>query len=183
MAKIAIDRIISEISDYTKITGQLQSNFLDLLLVDIQRFMAMTMDLSKQMFWQGWTVFSVSALGAVLTVAGALIPKTGSSASTPNTRLDANAGIGDAISDIFKKIGNSDFLRQTCKTGGMFLTNGVTPAVGSWFESEKTKLEGKRELLRLGFQEDQQERSSMLQETNKAHDRWSAIMQANARVQ
>lgn len=179
----AIDRIISEICAYTKETGSLQANFFDLVCMEIERFIATTNDLSRQMYWQGWTVFSVSALGAGLSVAGALIPKTGNSPSAPNTRLGANAGIGDAISDVLKKIGEGDFLRTTCKTAGKFLTNGVTSAVGSWFNSETTKLEAKRELLRISFQEGQQERSLFHQETNKAQERALAILQAKSRVQ
>jgi hypothetical protein len=182
MAKVAIDRIISEICDYTKATGSLQANYFDLIRADIDRFIATTNDLSKQMYWQGWTVFSVSALGAGLSVAGALIPKGGAALET-NPRLNANAGIGDAISDLFKKMGEGDFLRTTCKTGGKFLTNGVSSAVGSWFNSETTKLEAKRELLRVAFQEGQQERSLFHQETNKAQERALAILQAKSRAQ
>ncbi len=160
--RAAIDRIIEALSIYTKTTGKLQSDDLRLIIADMNRFEETTKDLSKQMLWQGRWIFCVSALGAGLAIAGALIPAGGA----PGTPEAAK---------------NNEFLKETCKTAGMFFSSGMPSVVSSFYQSKTGPLESKRELVRTLMQNEGQDRTAYQQETNKAQERGFSIIEAKSR--
>lgn len=182
----AMDRIFEAITDYSKTMGGLHGDFMSIVKRDIERFMEMTNDLQSQMQWQAGAVFAVSTLGASLAVVGALIPKGADAASTAlsDSRLSANDGIGDSISNALKSIGeklkDSEFLRSTCKTSAKFF-NGIGQPVNLLFQSKITQLEAKTKLIEVCFREGQQEKSVFDQEIRRTQDAAQSIMQAKAK--
>jgi hypothetical protein len=181
----ALDTIFATISDFSKTMGILHNDFLGLVRRDIGRFIELTDDLYGQMQWQAWSVVGISAVGASLAVVGSLIPKGADpAAALNNPRLGANDGIGDTVSNTLKWIGeqlkNNDFLKTTCKSAAKFF-NGIAPAADTWFRSQTTKLEANRELMRVCFQEGQQEKNSFSQETRKAQDTALNILQSKSK--
>lgn len=182
-----MDRIFEAITDYSKTMGGLHGDFMKIVKRDIERFMEKTDNLQNQMYWQAGTVFAVGALGASLAVVGSLIPKGADPASSTldGSRLGANNGAGDAISDALKSIGeklkDNEFLRQTCKTGAK-LFNGVGEnVVSTYHRSKTTKLEADRELIQICMREGQQEKSVFDQEIRRAQDSALQILQSKAK--
>ncbi len=153
----AVDRVLEEVSDFTRLNGQSQNSFLLQLKLDIDRFVEQTKNLQKQMEWQGYTTLTLTSFGASLAVAGALIPKASPGAEQlPNMRMNANAGMSDPLSNILKKLSDDQFLRTTCKTTSKFFTEGLNRFSESWFSSTRTDIEGKRSLIeRVSLQEAQ----------------------------
>lgn len=183
----ALDKIFATIADFSKSMGSIHGDFLQIVRRDIDRFKEMTQSLYTQMQWQGWSVVALSSLSASLAVVGSLIPKGADPASTTlnNPRLGANDGISDPISNTLKWIGeqlkNNDFLRTNCKTAAKFF-NGVTQPTNIFFESQKTKLEANREIIRLCFQEGQQEKSVFSNEGRRAQEQALSILQSKAKA-
>jgi hypothetical protein len=139
------------------------------------------------MGWQAWSVVGISGLSASLAVAGALIPKGADPASSAlsDQRLSANDSIGDTVSNALKKIGeklgDNKFLRSTCKTASTFFGPNFTSAVNTGFESQKTQFDAKRELMRVCFQEGQNEKNIFSQEMRKAQELSLSILQAKGK--
>lgn len=184
---VAMDRIFEAITDYSKTMGSLHGDFMSIVKRDIERFMEMTNDLQSQMQWQAGTVFALTSISASLAVVGSLMPKgAGAAASTTlnDPRLGANDGIGDAISNALKFIGDklkdSEFLRTSCKTTGKFF-DGLSKPVELLFQSRSTQLDAKRELMKMSFQEGQQEKSAFDQEIRRAQDSALSILQSKAK--
>jgi hypothetical protein len=182
-----LDKIFAEISSFSKTMGSLHSDFLTLVRTDIERFIEKTKSLQNQYHWQGWSVIALSAAGASLAIAGSLIPKganAASAATSADPRLGANDGITDAASKAMKWIAgclkDNEFLRSTCKTASKFF-NGVTPAANIWYQGKITECESKRELLRLCFQEEQQEKTGFSQEAKRAQEAALSILQSKAK--
>lgn len=158
-----IDRVFEEVADFTRSMGALQGSFLTQVKRDVERFLEQTKSLQNQMQWQGYATLGLTAIGASLSIAGALIPK----AATPNApaapqldvRMNANAGMSDPLSDAAKWLGDrlhdNDFLRSTCKTSAKAFT-GFNNVSDVWFRSSSTDLEARRNLIeRVSLQEAQ----------------------------
>lgn len=182
----SLDRIFSAIADFTKTMGTLHIDFLNIVRRDIERFTEMTNNLQSQQNWQAWTVIGLSSVGASLAIVGALIPKGSDAASNAlnNPRLSANDGIRDAASKALKWIESclkdNNFLKTTCKSASQFF-NGITPAANIWYQGKTTGIESKRELVRLCFQEEQQEKSRFTQDSERAQQAALSILQAKSK--
>jgi predicted secreted protein len=182
----AIDTIFATIADFSKTMGTLHGDFLGLVRRDIDRFLEITEKTCNQMQWQGWFFIGLSGLSASLAVTGALIPKGAGAGSNTlsDQRLNANDSIGDTVSNALKKIGeklgDNKFLRSTCKTAAQFF-GGITTPVNTLFDSQKTQFEAKRELMRVCFQEGQNEKNIFSQETRKAQESALNILQSKSK--
>lgn len=161
----ALNRIFGEIAEFSKTMGKLHNDFLNIVVLDINRFLETTKNLTNQMYWQGWATVGLTSLSASLAIAGALIPKAGPAGNTnsqANSRLGANDGITDWFSNSLKtisqKLSDNDFLRTTCKTASKTF-NGVVPASEVWFRGKTTDIEGKRTLIQQLMQDGQTKKS------------------------
>lgn len=183
---MSLERIFSAMTDYAKVMGGLHNDFLGIVRRDIERFMELTDGVYNQMQWQAWTAVGLSAVGASLAVVGALIPKGGANPSTAltNPRLGSNDGISDGFSSTLKWIGDqlkdNDFLRSTSKTASKFF-HGVAPAADTWFRSQTTTLEANRELMRVCFQDANQDKRVFSQEVNQVQQTALSILQAKSK--
>ncbi len=180
-------RIFAEVADFTKTMGQLHGDFLNMVRRDIDRFLEMTNDLTKQMNWQGWTTVALTSISGTLAVAGNFFPKSGANAATPpvSPRGGAHDGITDGFSNMLKtitqKLSDNDFLRSTCKT--------VSKAFGSfenvanvWFRGSQTKLESDRSLMeRVNLQDGQAKKSTMDQQVQLAQQAISRLIDAKSK--
>jgi len=174
----ALDRIFAEMAAYNKEMGSLHHNYLELVNRDIDRFKEMTDEQYDQMNWQARLVLCFTALSGALAVAGAVIPKgstppSSSSSSSSNFAAKALKAVGDKLKD-------NDFLRETCKTASQTF-QGITPAVNVWQQGKTTKIEAARELLRMLFQEDQQQKGVCSQEARKVQELALSILQSRAK--
>ncbi len=184
---MSLDRIFSAMTDYAKAMGGLHNDFLGIVRRDIERFMEMTGSIHNQMQWQAWSVVGLSAVGASLAVVGSLIPKGGAnptSTALSNPRLGANDGINDAFSNTMKWLGdqlrNNDLLRSTSKSAGKFF-NGVAPAANVWYQGQTTSLQAKQELMRVCFQDANQDKRGFSQEVNQVQQTALSILQAKSK--
>ncbi len=184
----ALERIFSEVAQFSKTMGGLHNDFLSIVRRDINRFLEQTTNLTNQMHWQGWTTVGLTTLGASLSIAGALLPKTAtdaaSGASSLNVRLNAQ-DFGDqaqeAIRWIGSKLADNDFLRSTCKTSARFI-NGITPATDVWFRSTTTEIESKRSLLQsVNLQDGQTKKSIFDQQVQQAQTAVLRILESKSK--
>lgn len=185
----SLDRIFSEIAQFSKTMGSLHGDFLGIVRRDIGRFLEETDSLQNQMQWQGWTTVALTSIGASLAIAGALIPKTvpNAASATPSVdvRLSANAGLSDSVTDTLSwlgsRLGDNDFLRSTCKTSSKFF-NGLGTASEVWYRGTTTQIEAKRSLLeRVNLQEGQKAKSEADQAVQQAQSAISRILDSKAR--
>ncbi len=182
-----IDKVFAEISTYTRMMGDLHGDFLQIVRRDIQRFEELTGDISGQMRWQAWSVISLGFLGASLAVAGTFYPKDALASAPPsnNLRLNANDGIRDSISNalttIRDKLHDNKFMGTTCKAASKLFGNNFSEATQTWYRSETTRLESKKELVQTCFREGQGEKSAVSQEMKKAQESALSILQSRSR--
>lgn len=185
----ALDRIFSEITQFSKAMGGLHNSFLDIVRRDVNRFLEQTNHLVHQMHWQAWTTIGLTTLNTSLSIAGALIPKTmtsdpQASANSLNLRLNAR-NFSDKTQETLKwlgeKLSNNDFLRSTCKTSAKFI-NGVTPACDLWFRSAITETESKRALLeRVNVQDGQAKKTIFDQQIQQAQSAVLRILESKSK--
>lgn len=174
----AIERIFSEVAQFTKTMGSFHNDFLNIVKRDIDRFLEKSQDLASQMNWQGWTTIGLTSLSAGLAVAGTLIP-TGGAPTTTDIRSEANGT--NLLSGILEKLKDNDFLRSTCKTASKFF-NGVSPAADVWFRSSTTELESARGLLeRVDISDGQTKKGIFDQNAQLANSALSRLLESKAK--
>lgn len=158
----SLDRIFSEISQYSKAMGSLHGDYLSIVNRDIDRFLEKTQTLTNQTRWQAFSILALTTLGASLAIAGALIPRTVVPGGAPPPPLTTLA----------QKLTDNDFLKTTCKTASKFF-NGITGPTEAVSRSLITKTEADRSLLeRINMQNGQAGKSTMDQAMSQA---WQAV--------
>lgn len=157
----AIDRLFAALADHTKSLAHLQRDYLTSLLADLDRFLAATQDISKQMRWQGWTTLCLTSLSASFAVAGSLFSK--SAEQLPARFLD--------------KLKSSEFLRQTCRTAAKTF-GGLSGPADSWFRSRTTVDEGRRSIVQVAMQEIQGGKGQLSSQSSTINQTMQSILQA-----
>jgi hypothetical protein len=185
----ALNRIFTEIAEFSKTMGTLHTDFLNLVVADIHRFLEMTKNLNNQMVWQGWATVGLSSLSASLAILGTVIPKAGPAGSTNSTGLNSRLGANDGITDwfsnsmktILQKLADNDFLRTTCKTTAKFF-NGVAPASDVWFRSTTTDIESKRSLIQtVNLQDGQTKKSTFEAQVQQVQQATSRLLDSKSK--
>ncbi|MBS0620612.1 MAG: hypothetical protein JSS61_04035 [Verrucomicrobia bacterium] len=161
-----LTQVLSSMNEISSLLSGYQNNLWTQLRNDLERFEKMTNDLSNQQRWQAWSTLCLTGLGASLAVTGTLITK-GDPAKIP--------------ADIWEKLRDNEFLRQTCETSSK-LFNGLQAPVDSFYRSHATGLEARRQNLQQivisGIQSARGQLSSCSQEVNMAASR---LLEAKAR--
>jgi hypothetical protein len=77
-------------------------------------------------------------------------------------------------------IKGNDLMKSHCETAAKFF-QGITPASDTWFGSQISGLETKKELTRMGFQESQETKRNSTDLVRRAQDAAQTILQAHSR--
>jgi hypothetical protein len=181
----SLERIFSEVAQFSKTMGGLHNDYLQIVRRDINRFLEETNNLTNQRQWQGWTIFGLTAFSASFAIAAAWIPKTSSNATSAATTLDprtnANDGLGDFLKGLGEKFKDNDFLRSNCKIASKFF-EGIKPVSDAWNNSEITETEAKRSLLESANIRDGQSKKEILgQQVEKAQTAALRILESKSK--
>jgi hypothetical protein len=150
-----LDRIFEQMALFSKEVAGLQTNFLDIVCHDIQRYFDITEKQKDQMYWKGMVTFSLTLLSGTFAIVGALItsgitPNGTQNPSSLNVRMQAAANFNDAIAKQLKwlaqKLNDNDFLKETCKTAATTF-QGLNGVNESWQGAKITEFEAKRSML------------------------------------